>query len=361
MSQIRIIEIYAQIFRQIFGNKRLLVVIGAASGVLSVLMLFSERFMMIIRNVPLFGYYSYEHSASIVLLLISLASFAIVYLQSGSSRDTDGSDNYRQSKRYYKEAELNKRRLHELREELASLKALCCDKGNGELNEKEREDIIQKIINETGEDSIKKIFDDKITDLKESFEKESSFERIVSASEDIVSRLKREISDLRLRSNINLVLGMLITLGGLYLLWTTVSIVDTSELLKQLASEGDESNYKFIKNLILPLIPRFLLVIFVEIFAYFFLRLYKDGLSEIKYFQNELTNAESKLAAVEFAYVTGADESLKEAIKSLASTERNFVLEKGQTTVELERAKSESEMTKNIIKTIPEMFKKANK
>ncbi len=35
-----------------------------------------------------------------------------------------------------------------------------------------------------------------------------------------------------------------------------------------------------------------------------------------------------------------------------------LILEKGQTTVELEKAKSSSEMTKNILKAVPELFKK---
>ena len=190
---------------------------------------------------------------------------------------------------------------------------------------------------------------------------DSTLEKLVSSSRLIGTRIMREISDLRLRSNINLILGMVITIGGLYLLWTTVSIVDTSKLLKQFAIEGDESNFKFLKSLILPIVPRFLLVIFVEIFAYFFLRLYKEGLSEIKYFQNELTNVESKLVSVEYAYITNSMESLKDGLKSLSQTERNFILEKGQTTVELEKAKSESALTQNIIKSIPAVFKKANK
>ncbi|WP_315983120.1 hypothetical protein [Aliamphritea spongicola] len=121
---------------------------------------------------------------------------------------------------------------------------------------------------------------------------------------------------------------MSITAGGLYLLWDTVDIIDTSTLLKELASENNESNNKFLRNLFLPLLPRILLVIFLEIFAYFFLRLYKDGLSEIKYFQNELTNLESKLIALETSYLTKNLASINKSVESLLKTERNFVLEK---------------------------------
>lgn len=48
-------------------------------------------------------------------------------------------------------------------------------------------------------------------------------------------------------------------------------------------------------------LPRLTLVVFIEIFAYFFLRLYKSSLTEIKYFQNEMTNIEAKFIALYIA------------------------------------------------------------
>jgi hypothetical protein len=58
------------------------------------------------------------------------------------------------------------------------------------------------------------------------------------------------------------------------------------------------------------------------------------------------------MIAVEFAF-TGDTDSLSISLDALAKTERNHILEKGQTTVELERAKSDSALTRNIVKTIP--------
>ena len=55
--------------------------------------------------------------------------------------------------------------------------------------------------------------------------------------------------------------------------------------------------------------PRLTLSIFIEFFSFFFLRLYKTGISEIKYFQNELTNAELKFIAVEKAIMTEKDDA----------------------------------------------------
>ncbi len=55
------------------------------------------------------------------------------------------------------------------------------------------------------------------------------------------------------------------------------------------------------------------------------------------------------------------DEVIKIAITTLLQTERNFVLKKGETTVELERVKSESENMQNIIKAVPSLFKNQGK
>lgn len=335
----------------VIANKRILVLIGVFSGVFSVLSFYYMSFYLYfidVLNVNLS-----RSSLSITLVLVSIFSLSLIYLQSG------GKDELHAQALMSKELEHQRRliieQLDELKEKFES------DEIISPLSAEEKILVINGAIEQTSQESIKAIFATEAESFREEIKDSIVIERINELSYDITRRLSREIADLRLRSNVNLLIGMSITAGGLYLLWTTVSIVDSSELLKQLASEGDESNYKFIKNIMLPIIPRIMLVIFVEVFAYFFLRLYKNTLSEIKYFQNELTNVESKFAAAEFSFITNNSDGLKTSIKSLSKTERNFVLEKGQTTVELERAKSETELTRNIIKTIPAIFKKNNK
>lgn len=342
-------------YKRVFEDKRVLVVIGVTSGLFSFLMFFSERFSMGVESVLNLGY---VNSLPFVLLLATVSSFALLYLQSGrGGNDRVDSD---QSVKVLA-VELGKLQYHteekisELRDELRSFEQAY------ELSPDDKVDVMESIVQKSTYEVVANIFDREIDKLKSQLASDVVLDKLISSTNDIVHRLRREIDDLRLRSNINLLIGMSITAGGLYLLWNTVSMVDASVLLKELASEGQESNAKFLKNLILPIIPRMLLIIFVEVFAYFFLRLYKVGLSEIKYFQNELTNVESKLAALQFSYVTKNEECLKVAVESLSRTERNFVLEKGQTTVELERAKSESELTRNIIKTIPSFFEQNKK
>lgn len=349
---IRVLEVYIGILR----NKRLLILLGVVSGLFTTLSFTSATFIYYLeRNLGL------DLSRTMIpmfSLFVSVISFSFIYLQSGGKDAPERHDSL-ELKNIFQELELQRQRNEKLVEELKNKIELY--ESNQGLTADDKKNIIDGAVALTSEEAIKTIFENETLKLTNTIKESLGFDKLVQSSKDIIMRLRREIADLRRRSNLNLALGMAITAGGLYLLWTTVSMIDASELLKQLASEGVDSNDKFLKNLVLPIIPRVALVIFIEVFAYFFLRLYRDCLSEIKYFQNELTNVESKLAAVEFSYITNNPDGLKLAIEALSKTERNFILEKGQTTVELEKAKSESELTRNVIKTIPVMFRKTNK
>lgn len=105
------------------------------------------------------------------------------------------------------------------------------------------------------------------------------------------SRLAQEVSALGRRGNLNLSLGVVTTIVGLIFLGYFVF------------TAGDPSKDPF--DLAVHFVPRLTLVLFIEVFAYFFLRLYKSSLSEIKYFQNEVTNMEAKYIALKTALNIG--------------------------------------------------------
>lgn len=343
----------------ILKDRRWLILVGILSSVFAMLSLFSNRFiyymMALLESLNL---NVTDAAVSITFLFISIVIFSFIYLQSGGRKVRENQDT---SHIYNAMLELEKYifDLSSKHDELNSKLALY--KSEKGLSTEEKNAIIKGAVEQTSEEAIKNIFNSAVTELKKDIKESLIFDKLVSSSRNIIMRLQREIADLRLRANMNLIIGMSITGVGLYLLWSTVSIVDSSELLKQLASGEDNTNSQFFKNLILPIIPRILLIIFIEVFAYFFLKLYKSGLDEIKYFQNELTNIESKLSAIEFSYITNNQDGLKVSIEALSKTERNFILEKGKTTVELEKAKTDTELSKSIIKMIPNIFGKSRK
>lgn len=81
------------------------------------------------------------------------------------------------------------------------------------------------------------------------------------------------------------------------------------------------------ENFVIQFFPRLTLVAVIELFSYFFLRLYKQAIDEIRYFQNEITNIELKLSA---AVITQKISPTKPnvVISALAATERNFLVSK---------------------------------
>ena len=159
------------------------------------------------------------------------------------------------------------------------------------------------------------------------------------------NRLLRETKQLGSRANLNLTIGILTTLAGLSMLYFFVSEIQTT------ITKVDWELF-FVEFL-----PRISLVILIEVFAYFFLKLYKTTLVEIKYFQNELTNLESRWTAFKLALVTQDKHALKSVIETLSKTERNFVLEKGQSTTDLEKSKIDQQNVASLSSAVSALVK----
>src|SRR5205823_4776936 len=71
--------------------------------------------------------------------------------------------------------------------------------------------------------------------------------------------------------------------------------------------------------------PRISVAVFIEVFSFFFLKLYKSNLQEIKYFQNELTNIEMRGLALEAALLNTQNKSTEPIVDQLIRTDRNLV------------------------------------
>ncbi len=159
----------------------------------------------------------------------------------------------------------------------------------------------------------------------------------------MIFRLENEIERLNRRGGANLGIGSTIAISGIVVL--AVFLYD--------------SQYDGFKGVsfIIHLLPKFSFVLIVELFAYFFLRLYKNGFEEIKYFQNEITNIEMKTMALKYALEYKNEDMIKELSLNLMQTERNFVLEKGQTTVSLEKDKIKNESDSKLTNILSELMK----
>ncbi|MNY31758.1 hypothetical protein D3C86_1659330 [compost metagenome] len=108
-------------------------------------------------------------------------------------------------------------------------------------------------------------------------------------------------------------------------------------------------------------LPRISTVVFVELFSFFFLRLYKNNLSEIKYFQNEITNLNFKITSLKTAIKTDDKQTLSQIITNFSLTERNFILKKDETTEKIETIKLDSTQSSNFSRSLKELIETLKK
>lgn len=104
-------------------------------------------------------------------------------------------------------------------------------------------------------------------------------------------RLKDELGALGLRSNLNLVIGVLTTSMAVGLLMYMVL--------------GVPAEFGGLTALLSHYIPRLGLILFIEVFSFFFLRLYKTTLAEMRMYQTDLTTLTVQHVAVVAALSTG--------------------------------------------------------
>ena len=163
----------------------------------------------------------------------------------------------------------------------------------------------------------------------------------VGRLERTISRLDQQGDALTRRGNFNLTVGSIVGAIGMGVLGYFV--VEMTDGVRPGAQEWE---------FVLRFLPQLSLVTIVEVFAYFFLRLYSRSLTELKYFQNEISNFEAKLASLETAFEIDDNDLIRRVVLELAATERNHILRKGETTVAAEQWKADGEARSSFARTV---------
>ncbi len=202
------------------------------------------------------------------------------------------------------------------------------------ISEEEKKDLIIK-LNQQFEENITSEY---LINLENKI-KINNLEEITDVS---ISRIKREIRYVRLTGNFQLYIGILLSIVAIALIAEKVFFTNTI--------------YSDIHQLAIETLPRAFLLIFIEIFSFFFLNLYKKSLDDIKYLNNELTNLENKFLALYLAKDNGNFKLLSNALETLLKTERNFVLKKDETTIELEKNKIEAQSSNSTLQALKDII-----
>ena len=216
------------------------------------------------------------------------------------------------------------------------------------INRLTTDNLLSKIEASYGKSIIEKIKIDAITkELKE-----------------IKLRLDTETKRIARNSNLNLALGFATTVIAIsYLSYSLLSTDSRNEALETELVQAEDIKSIFYLYLI-KFLPRLSVSIFIELFSFFFLRIYKRNLEDIKYLNNERTNIELKLLSLNTAVTTNNNETLsdnetlKAILLELVKTERNFILKKDESTVELEKVKTESNVYKDTLDNVAKILKK---
>ncbi len=200
---------------------------------------------------------------------------------------------------------------------------------------------------------IESLIREKILSIKEVQPKEYAYEDQIALRRGDVfrtfemteSRIQKEIVNLSRRANINLGIGAIIAFIGIAGL--TAFILSTSKDVESLE----------IMPLVIHWLVRLSLVTIVEVFAFFFLKMYKTELTSIQYFQDELTSIESRKIALLFSVLQNSEDSTCKSISCLLEIDRNFKMDIDQTTAELEKLKMENGFIKSQMDNIFDIFK----
>ncbi|WP_180113765.1 hypothetical protein [Acinetobacter sp. YH12063] len=179
--------------------------------------------------------------------------------------------------------------------------------------------------------------------LNEIQEQLKNVSETIKLKRNTILRLKNYLLDINRKANLNLVYGLLFCISGIiFIFYSLISYETISQ------SQATDT--------IMYFIPRISLTILIEIFSYFFLNLYKRSLDDIKYFQNEVTNIENKYLAILYAMESQDDQIKSKVIEILMNTERNFILKKEETTIELEKNKIEAQGSNSTIQALKDII-----
>lgn len=189
-----------------------------------------------------------------------------------------------------------------------------------DLSNEEKAELISRIARENKID-LNNIFVDKL-------KRSAQVDEILKIKDRMLNRMGIQVETLGSRANFTLMWGMLFAAFGIGMIYYSFYLIEPLQV---------PGSYI---DIIKQYMPKFALIFVVELIAFFFLRLYAKAIDELRYVQNEITNVEARLIGVLIAISNGGA-MLSGAVSALVSTERNFVLEKGQSTIELEKDRAE--------------------
>jgi hypothetical protein len=244
--------------------------------------------------------------------------------------------------------------IKELRKKINDLEHNSNEIESINFDENIQSSINDKIANLTSVDILRSIEEKFGNNIFENFK----LNQIMSELHNIKTRLDIDMKRVSRTASINLALGFATTVIAItYLSYSLLTTDDTTKIITTEIQNKSDVNI-ILATFLVKFLPRLSVSIFIELFSFFFLKMYNINLEEIKYLNNERTNIEMKLLALNVALTNKDENTLNEILLELIKTERNFILKKDETTVELSKASFESNIYKDTIENLAKILKK---
>jgi hypothetical protein len=175
--------------------------------------------------------------------------------------------------------------------------------------------------------------------------------RIVEDVDQIISTYQLEMASWRKNANVNLMIGLVCAVLGIGVMWQTLVTLNFEI--------GNDVTLKITD--LYHFLARFGLVLIIESVAFFFLKLYREDRNMIRYLRNEITNLESKCLSLKVALSFGSPADITKVLQSLSSTERNFLVKKGERVMSDITYENSEILFEKLVGRYPELLGKLTK
>jgi hypothetical protein len=275
---------------------------------IAIILVFAETFL------PSFDRFFTARNIGLFLMLFSFVFFIATYL---------GIFDFQRSmppRPFVSSGEEVQTTLRELRNYIMHAKPTSTPPAQINIDEDFKNQVVARLVTESQTALSSFIEGEVFKKASEKVFKEDKFKILAGDIETVVDTYQADMGSWRRNANVNLMIGLICAVAGIAVMWQT---------LVSLPIDFDTSGVWKISDLY-RFLARFGLVIIIESVAFFFLKLYREDRAMIRYFRNEITNLESKAAALKTALVFGSQADLSKILQSLVSTERNFLIKKGE-------------------------------
>jgi len=250
-------------------RRRFRIVTAVAPAIVAVSLMFFRAFFP-----PFYEYQLTITAMALLLFLVSAMAILMIYLQTGFRGRTTDEVRYGRHEeqldfimgRLQKLDVVDTERLQEVQDQLSDLKSGLArvQEQSSQLSEEQTRYLVDSLENRIREESAARTLADIEDKIRTQVSKNVENATVSAQFGSTLRRLNTEISALSRRGNLNLVLGIATTVSGLAVLGYYVFY----------GKAPVDDPWAFTCHFF----PRLTLVVFIEIFAYFFLTLYKASI-----------------------------------------------------------------------------------